>query len=292
MNRLEEFFKGNKILLLDGATGTQLIEKGLQAGECPDLWNITKAEVIKSIALSYYNAGSDAVMTNTFGGSLIKLKRYGLEDKVYELNYAAVKNVLEVMPEGKLVLADIGPSGEMLEPFGEVTIEEMTASFSLQVKAIADAGIDGFMLETFADINEMECAINAIREHTDLPIIGSLTFNKSATGYHTMMGTGIEEAVEFLSGKGLFAIGSNCGNGLKNMIEVGKEMRKHSQDMRIMVKPNAGEPLLKDGKTFYTEDAEFFSNNALDLLSFKPSFIGGCCGTTPEHIKAMRKIIE
>lgn len=289
---LATFFKKNKVMLLDGATGSQLISRGLKAGECPELWNLTRKDDLKEVAAMYFNAGSDAVLTNTFGGSLIKLKNYGLEQQLYALNYEGVKNAIAVKPSGKFVIGSVGPSGAMLEPYGDANEEEVTRSFALQVKAMADAGADGFLLETFIDSNEVQCAINAIRQECDLPFIISMTYTKGADNYHTMMGTSIEEAVSMFEHSGAFAIGSNCGNGLGNMIEVGTRLRKASAAIRIMVKPNAGEPVMRDGQVNYSEDPSFFAQQAGKLLSFNPSFLGGCCGTTQEHIKALRKIID
>jgi 5-methyltetrahydrofolate--homocysteine methyltransferase len=289
---LIDFFKGNKILVLDGATGSQLIARGLKPGECPEEWNVSNKENIKAIASLYFNAGSDAVLTNTFGGSTIKLKGYGLEERVYELNFAGAKNAIEAKPTGKFVFGSMGPTGAMLEPFGELTKVEMINAFTLQAKALVDAGVDGIMLETFTDLNEVDCALEAIRQYSQIPVIVSLTYTKSPMGYNTMMGTSIEDAVKHLSKSDVFAIGSNCGNGIENMIEVGKEIRKNSDKIKIMVKPNAGEPKLIDRKTSYSEGPEVFYNKANELLSFMPSMIGGCCGTTPEHIKMIRKIID
>lgn len=286
------FFEKNRILLLDGATGSQLIERGLSAGECPELWNVTHPGAVRDIALSYFNAGSDAVLTNTFGGSFLKLKNYGLEERVHELNYAGARNALEVRPAGKFVIASVGPSGAMLEPFGEVSEEEMTESFLQQVKALAEAGVDAFLLETFTDTRELVCAANAIKQCCQLPFIASMTFTKSPAGYHTIMGTSIEEATSVILDSGAFAIGSNCGNGIHNMIEVGSELRKSAPFARIMVKPNAGEPVLKDGCTCYAEDASAFQDHFAGLLSFNPSFLGGCCGTNPGHIEVLRKLID
>ncbi len=180
----------------------------------------------------------------------------------------------------------------MPEPFGDTSISELTAAFIVQAKALADAGVDAIMLETFTDITEVDCALEAIRQYSQLPVIVSLTYGKSPMGYYTMMGTSIEDVVKHLSNSDVFAIGSNCGNGIENMIEVGKELRSYSEKIKISVKPNAGEPILKDGKTIYNESPSFFYSKANELLAFKPSMIGGCCGTTPEHIKMLRKIID
>jgi 5-methyltetrahydrofolate--homocysteine methyltransferase len=290
--KLTSFFENHSILLLDGATGSQLISKGLIPGDCPELWNITHKRQVQEIAESYFEAGSDAVLTNTFGGSLLKLRDYGLQDRIYELNYEGGRNVIEVKPSGRFVLASIGPCGKILEPFGNVSQEEVTNSFQLQAKALVDAGVDGFMLETFLDINELLCAIDAVKQITGLPFIASLTYNKNPDGYFTLMGTSIDDAAVCLVQTGAFAIGSNCGNGIANIIEVGQKLRQSMPHMILLLKPNAGEPLLKDGLTCYSEDAAEFEKHFQELVSVKPVIIGGCCGTNPNHIKAFRRLID
>jgi len=286
--KLSSFFEKNNILLLDGATGSQLIAKGLVPGECPELWNITNKQKVQEIAVAYFAAGSDAVLTNTFGGSFLMLKDYGLHDRIYELNYEGGRNAIEVKPDGRFVLASIGPCGKILEPYGDVSKDEATNSFQIQVSALADSGVDGFMLETFLDINELLCAIDAVKRITDLPFIASLTYTKNPDGYYTLMGTGIDDAASILLQTGAFAIGSNCGNGIANMIEVGQSLRQSI----LLLKPNAGEPVLKDGITCYSEDAVEFERHFQALASFKPMIIGGCCGTNSDHIKAFRKMID
>ncbi len=289
---LSSFFNDHDILLLDGATGSQLIARGLAAGECPELWNVTHKKQVQEIALMYYAAGSDAVLTNSFGGSLLKLKDYGLQERCHELNYAGGRNVVELRPAGRFVLGSIGPCGKMLEPYGDVTEQEVTDSFAVQVSALAEAGVDGFMLETFLDIRELLCAVSAVKKTTSLPFIASLTYSPTPGGYFTIMGNGIPEAITSLNEAGAFAIGSNCGNGIINMIQVGAELRKAMPDGIILLKPNAGEPVIKDGVTCYTETAADFENHFEELSSFSPLILGGCCGTGPSHINAFRTQID
>ena len=223
MPTLSQFIASGKILLLDGATGSRLIAAGLQPGYCPELWNIEQPDKVKNVARSYFEAGSDAVLTNTFGGSLLKLRDYGLEGRVHELNEAAAMLALSVKPAGRFVLASIGPCGKFMEPFGEVTRDQMIRSFAAQVTSLAGTGIDGFMLETFTSLDELLCAVQAIREHSSLPFFASMTFEYSPMGFNTIMGTSMAEAAEELSRAGALAVGSNCGNGLEKMIHVGKE---------------------------------------------------------------------
>jgi 5-methyltetrahydrofolate--homocysteine methyltransferase len=289
---LSSFFQNHDFLLLDGATGSQLIVRGLAAGECPELWNVTHRNEVQEIALMYYTAGSDAVLTNTFGGSVLKLKEYGLQERCHELNFAGARNVVELRPAGRYVIGSIGPCGKMLEPYGDVTEEEVTDSFAVQASSLAEAGVDGFMLETFLDIRELMCAVNAVKKSARLPFIASLTYSPTPDGYFTIMGNGIPEAITALTDAGAFAVGSNCGNGITNMIQVGKQLRKSLDHGIILLKPNAGEPVIKDGITCYTETAADFENHFRELSAFKPLILGGCCGTGPEHISAFRKLID
>ncbi len=286
------FFEKNKIMLLDGATGSQLIARGLTAGECPELWNITHQKQVQEIARLYFTAGSDAVLTNTFGGSVLKLRDYGLHDRVRELNLTGAKNAIDMKPAGKYVLGSMGPTGKMLEPFGEVTEVEATDSFRVQAEALVAAGVDGIVLETFLDLRELMCAVKAVKLAADIPFIASMTYSKTPAGFVTIMGNTIPEVVAALSGEGTFAIGSNCGNGINNMVEVGRQLRQELPDGIIWLKPNAGEPVLKDGVTCYLETPSDFEIRFRELSSLKPIIMGGCCGTDDGHIRAFRRLID
>jgi 5-methyltetrahydrofolate--homocysteine methyltransferase len=289
---LTERIESRKVIVLDGATGSQLIAQGLTAGECPELWNVTHSDIVKNISSSYFDAGSDAVLTNTFGGSFLKLKMSGLESRAYELNFAGAKNALSVRPASKFVLGSIGPSGLMLEPFGDISYEEMTDSFSIQVKAMADAGVDGFMLETFTDLEEINCAVNAVRDNSGLPFFASMTFSQTPDGFKTMMGVGVKEFIVSMESAGASLIGSNCGNGILKMVELAKEFRSISSSVKLLVKANAGEPHLHDGQLCYSESPEVFAENLAELLNLSPSAIGGCCGTNPKHISMLRQSLK
>lgn len=289
---LRERIESRRILILDGATGSQLIARGLTAGECPELWNITHPESIKEVAASYFAAGSDAVLTNTFGGSLLKLKAYNLDSRAYELNFEGAKNALMVKPQGKFVVGSMGPSGLFLEPFGDISYHEMTDSFAIQVIAMKDAGVDGFMLETFTDLEELQCAVAAVKSNSDLPFFASMTFGKTPDGHKTMMGVGVKDFVEAMQTAGASMIGSNCGNGILEMIELAKEFRNVSRNANLLFKANAGEPHLQDGNLCYSESPELFAASIPGLLALSPSAIGGCCGTTPAHIQLIKRTIE
>ena len=289
---LTERIASRKILILDGATGSELIARGLVAGECPELWNTTHPEVIKEISASYFAAGSDAVLTNTFGGSVLKLKAFNLDTQAYELNFGGARNAISVKPEGKFVIGSIGPSGLMLEPFGDIADQEMTDSFAVQVKAMADAGVDGFMLETFTDLQEIQCAINAVKENSDLPFFASMTFSNTNDGHKTMMGVSVRDFVESMQTENALLVGSNCGNGILKMIDLAKEFRSVSNTLHLLLKANAGEPHLHDGAICYSESPEMFASNLTELLALSPSAVGGCCGTNPEHIRKIKQVIE
>jgi len=288
---LKERIESHKVLILDGATGSQLIAHGLPAGECPELWNVSHPEIIKDVAASYFEAGSDAVLTNTFGGSLLKLKAYNLDSRAYELNFEGARNAISAKPEGKFVIGSIGPSGLMLEPYGEISYEEMTVSFAEQVKAMAAAGVDGFMLETFTDLEELKCAVSAVKENSDLPFFASMTFSNTPDGHKTMMGVSVKDFVEAMESAGALLIGSNCGNGILKMAELAKEFRMVSPTVNLLLKANAGEPHLHDGQICYSESPEMFASNLIDLMAISPAAVGGCCGTTPEHILRIKQSI-
>jgi 5-methyltetrahydrofolate--homocysteine methyltransferase len=290
--KLIDFFEKKNILLLDGATGSQLIARGLKAGECPEMWNITHKKEVREIAELYFAAGADIVLTNTFGGSVLKLNDYGLKDRVTELNQAGARNALEVRPVGKFVIGSMGPSGKILEPFGDASEAEVTESFRIQAEALAGAGVDGFMLETFLDLRELLCAVNAVKQAGNLPFITSLTYSSTPDGFVTIMGNGIREAVTELKETGAFAIGSNCGNGIANMVKLGQQLRQALPENVILLKPNAGEPVLKDGVTCYSETPGDFEVHFRELAALKPLILGGCCGTDAKHINAFRRMID
>ena len=290
--KLDDFFKLNRIMLLDGGTGSLLIEKGLKTGEPPELWNINQADEIANLAKIYFYAGSDAVYTNSFGGSKFKLSSYGMGNRITEINYSAAKIAVGQKPEAKFVFGSVGPSGKMLEPFGDVSEPEMILSFTDQIKALVNGGVDAIVFETFTDLNEIKCAILALKEFSTLPFITSMTFDKNPAGYRTMMGVSIPEAADELLNLGAYAIGSNCGNGIENMIEIGNEFRNISTEIKIILKANAGMPKYTNGKIEYSESPEYFARHTKALFKINPSFVGGCCGTTPEHIKVLRNAIN
>lgn len=288
---LSEIKKG-KVLVSDGAWGTMLIEKGLKTGECPELWNLTRRNDVLSIAESYINTGADIILTNSFGGSPYKLAHYNLSDKAFEINYEAAKISREAAGSDKFVLGSIGPTGAILI-MGEVSEKEIYDGFSIQAEALMNGGVDAICVETMSAIDEALLAIKAAKEITDLEIICTFTFEKTMQNeYRTMMGVSPSEMVEAVKNAGASIIGTNCGNGFDGMIEIVKEIREVDQSTPILVHANAGKPIFKNGKTIFPETPIMMSEKIPKLINCGANIIGGCCGTTPDHIKLIAEKIK
>ncbi|MCE5251574.1 homocysteine S-methyltransferase family protein [bacterium] len=290
MNLLEKLNE-QKLLLSDGAWGTELAKKGYGGGICSELLNVEKPEVLAEIASSYVEAGSDIILTNTFGGSPYKLAKYGLEDRLDELNEAGVRISRKAAGDRVIVLGSIGPTGEFLSPLGTVTEGEMIEGFARQVKAFVAGGADGVIVESMTDLGEIVCALRAVKDNTDFPIVCSMTFDKGLRGFATMMGVKPEDAARRLEQEGADLVGSNCGWGIEEIIEVARIMRPVTK-LPLWFKPNAGMPELVNGETVYRHTPGFMASRAVDLIRAGASVIGGCCGSTPDHIREMRKVVD
>jgi 5-methyltetrahydrofolate--homocysteine methyltransferase len=281
----------NRVLLSDGAWGTLLQAKGLKPGECPELWNITHRNEILDIARSYIDAGSDIIGTNSFGGSIIKLSQYGLSARVWEINEAAAAISREAAGKDKLVAGSVGPTGKMLV-MGDITEEELYNAFSEQSKALENGGADIIIIETMTAIDESALAVRAAKDNTNCTVILTMTFSKTPKGeYRTMMGASPEEMVKVAKTEGADVIGSNCGNGIADMIGIVKAIRSIDAGIPVMIQANAGMPELIDGKTVYRESPELMASYVDELVKAGSNIIGGCCGTTPEHIRKIRKAL-
>jgi len=290
MTILDEL-KNNTILLADGAWGTFLQAKGMKPGECPELWNITRRSDVLEIAQSYLQAGSDIIETNSFGGSRIKLSQYGLGDRVSEINEAAASISREAAGSNKHVAGSIGPTGKLLL-MEDVTEAELYDGFSDQAIALEKGGADIIIIETMSAIDEASLAVKAARESTKCTVIISMTFSGDFKGeYHTMMGVTPAEMVISMKEAGAHIVGSNCGNGIEEMIGIVRAIRAVDDTIPVMIQPNAGTPELIDGKTVFRESPEFMASIVPQLIKAGVNIIGGCCGTTPEHIRRMAKII-
>lgn len=277
--------KTGQILISDGAWGTFLQAKGLQPGECPELWNMDRPNDVFDIAKSYIDAGSDIIETNSFGGSLYKLLMFGLQDRVYEINKAAAEISRKAAGTEKHVLGSVGPTGKMLM-MGDVTEEELYGAFKEQSMALEEGGADAIVVETMSDIEEAKLAIKAAKENTKCEIICTMTFENAGTNeYYTMMGITPVQMVNELVKTGAQIIGANCGNGIEGMINITKKIRSVNTDIPILIHANAGLPVFKDGETIFPETPNQMASFVQQLVEAGANIIGGCCGTTPEHIK-------
>jgi 5-methyltetrahydrofolate--homocysteine methyltransferase len=286
---LERLTKG-QILISDGAMGTFLHAKGLAAGECPESWCVSHADVVKDIAEAYIAAGADIVETNSFGGSSYKLGMYGMAERVRELNRAAAALAKQAMGDKGFVAASVGPTGHIVEDEGgDVTAEALYNAFKEQAVALAEGGADALCIETMSSLTEAIQAIKAARESTTLPVICTFTFESGARGFHTMMGLRPDTAASEAAAAGAHVVGANCGNGIANMIEITKQMRASAPGVPILIHANAGAPVMEDGKTVFRETPDYMASRVRELIDAGASIIGGCCGTTPDHIAAMAK---
>ncbi len=290
MKSLLERVKAGEILISDGAMGTFLQAKGLKPGECPEEWCVSHPEEVKSIAQAYIDAGSDIVETNSFGGSMFKLREYGFQDRVSEFNEAAARLAKEAMGDKGYVAASVGPTGQIPEDEGgDATDQQLYDAYKEQFIAIEKGGADALCIETMLSVLEMTQAVKAAKENTKLTVITTFTFEPGARGFRTMMGVDPGKAAEACVEAGADIIGANCGNGIVNMIEIAKMMRAAAPNTPILVHANAGMPVLENGKTVFKDTPEDMASHVKELIAAGANIIGGCCGTTPAHIAAMAK---
>jgi 5-methyltetrahydrofolate--homocysteine methyltransferase len=295
----ERISKG--LFLLDGAMGTQLIARGVEAGVCNDYLSIDSPDIVLNIHRVYLEAGSDAVLTNTFGANKFALARHGLGDKVEEINNAGAQIARRAAGTGKYVLGDIGPSGDFLQPLGNIKPEELKEAFAEQAKALLAGGVDGFIIETQTSLDEATITVEAVKQTSrDLPVFVSFAFDRVSGDFRTMMGVDIESAVAKMVSLGVDAVGFNCGTAsLDEYVELAKkfvstvktlEKTRETRDERrvtVLAEPNAGKPELVDGGAVYKVTPEDFAAAAEKIHSAGVNIIGGCCGTGPEHIEAV-----
>jgi len=284
--------KSGKILVSDGGWGTFLQRKGLQAGECPELWNLTHPDAVREIARNYINAGADMIETNSFGGTSFKLEHFGLAEQVSEINEAAARLSREEAGDSRWVIASVGPTGKMLL-MGDVTEEELYEAFKTQIVALEKGGADAVCIETMIDIDEALTAIRAAKENTRLEIICTFTFDAVGDNeYRTMMGLSPADAAVACVNAGADIIGTNCGNGLKNMINIVAQMREVAPNIPILVHANAGLPVIINGEISYPETPEQMKGLVPQIINAGVNIIGGCCGTTPAHIAAIKETVR
>ncbi|MHB8581333.1 MAG: homocysteine S-methyltransferase family protein [Ignavibacteriaceae bacterium] len=292
MKRIKKRILSGEILISDGAWGTMLQSKGLKMGECPEKWNIDHRAEVLDIAKSYVSAGADMIETNSFGGNKIKLEYFGLGQKVTELNKAAAEISREAAGNEIYVLGSVGPTGKILMT-GEITLEELYNCFKEQIEALESGGADAILIETMFDLEEAKCGIKAAKENTKCEIICTMTFDgNDDIGFHTMMGTTPEVATESLIEAGADIIGTNCGNGIENMVRIAKQIRIVDKKIPILIQANAGLPFMINEKVVYSETPDFIAKWIHPLIDVGANIIGGCCGTTPEHIRKIAGIVR
>ncbi|MDD5064918.1 MAG: homocysteine S-methyltransferase family protein [Phycisphaerae bacterium] len=292
----ERISKG--VFLLDGAMGTQLIARGIELGRCYDCLNIEQPDAILEIHRAYLEAGSDAVLTNTFGANRFTLARHGFSDKVRQINIAGAQIAREAAGEDKYVLGDIGPSGDFLKPLGNLEPGGLREAIFEQAKALSEGGVDGFIIETETALDEATITVEAVKQVSgDLPVFVSFAFDWVAGDFKTMMGVDVKSAITKMVSLGVDAVGFNCGTvSLDEYVELAKKfvstVKTLNKKVLVFAEPNAGKPELVDGRAVYRVTPEDFAAAVEKIHSAGVNIIGGCCGTTPEHIRALAEILK
>jgi 5-methyltetrahydrofolate--homocysteine methyltransferase len=286
MGFVERLTTGETILA-DGAMGTMLQAAGLEKGHAPEELNLTNPEKVLAVHQGYVDAGSELILTNSFGGNKYRLSKYGLGDSVYDLNRRAAEIAREV--DATFVAGSMGPTGEFFAPLGTLTPEEVQETFAEQARGLADGGVDLLVIETMSDLNEMEAAIQGAKQATDLPLVCTMTFQQKL---HTIMGVSPSQAAEALAGWGAAALGANCGTGPEEVEQVLEQMKEAVPDAFLVAKANAGVPRLVKGRTEYNATPELMAEYAGRFAQMGVTIIGACCGSTPEHIAAMARALD
>lgn len=290
MPTVEDIFAGSARVLLDGAMGTELFAAGLKQGRAPEWWNLEHPERVAAVNKSYADAGSDIVVTNTFGGTPIKLATVGLEGRCAEVNAAAVALAREACCGKTLIAGDIGPSGEFLAPMGTATVGALREAFNEQARALADAGADLLIIETMYDLREAEVA-TAAAAATGLPVISTMTFESKRRGYFTIMGNRIGPSLKALAEAGASAVGFNCSVVPRDMLGMVREASA-AIELPIVAQPNAGQPEVTPDGLVYDAEPDTFAAELLELAEAGARLVGGCCGTNPDFIRAVRAKLD
>lgn len=274
------------VILADGAMGTMLMANGLAFGNSPEQWNVDEPQRVGEVHAAYVQAGARILLTNTFGGNRFRLQLHNLQERAAELNRAAARLAREAAGGAALVAGDIGPSGGILAPLGELEPEAAMAGFAEQATALVEGGVDVIWLETMSSLEEMRAAFDGVRRASaDIPIITTMTFD---TRGRTMMGVTPERAAQTLSGWGAVAVGGNCGNGPEEILEVVAKMRAMAPAATLVAKANAGVPHLLAGRPVYGAGPDDMARYATAAAEAGARVIGACCGSTPDHLRAMR----
>jgi 5-methyltetrahydrofolate--homocysteine methyltransferase len=276
----------------DGAWGTQLMARGLKPGDAFETINLDRPAVLAEIAAAYVEAGADLVTTNTFGGSPLNLAGHGFAEKTEELNRAAVDAIRSVTAGRAFVSGSVGPTGRILTPYGDTEPGVVAEGFGRQIGALVEAGADLICVETMMDLEEARLAVEAARGCSlSIPVVATMTFNATPRGFFTTMGTTVEEACRVLVEAGADLVGSNCGNGIAAMVELAREFAAHAT-VPLAIQSNAGMPENRGGELYYPENPDDMAARVGELMELGVAVIGGCCGTGPDHIRAVRAAID
>lgn len=289
---LHELLAEKSSLVIDGAMGTQLFAVGLESGDPPEEWNISQPDRIRQVHQRYVDAGSDIFLTNSFGGTAFRLKLHNFQDRVFELNKAAAeigRSVADAAPRKVLVAGSMGPSGELLEPMGEMTPQTAEDAFADQAEGLAAGGADIIWIETMSDLGEITAAVKGAQRVCDLPVTVTLSFD---TAGRSMMGVTGTQAAETLIPLGIAALGANCGNNLADTEAALAEMRAVDADLPLISKGNAGIPVWKGATLEYSGTPEVMAAHAHRVNAVGASIIGACCGSTPDHIHYMAQVLN
>lgn len=295
-SELTDLLEKKRLLIFDGAMGTMLQRAGLGIGECPELWNIEHADSVQRIHEDYLEAGADIIVTNTFGGSPKKLKMFGLESRTDEINRAGAQLAARARSASRnadttLLFGSVGPTGELLEPLGTATPDALLEQFAVQIRALVEGGVDAIIVETMISPEEAILAARAAKSVLQsLPVIVNLTYEPTPRGPRTMMGTSPEHFVKMLADQNVSVdgVGTNCGTGADDMVSVVTALRGCT-DTLIAAYANAGMPRMQDGVAVYDETPDVFAEKTAKLADAGARMVGGCCGTTPEHIRQLSK---
>ncbi len=297
MRSLLARIESGPIMVADGAIGSLLIEHGLEPGAAPESLNLARPDVLCGIADRYVEAGAEIIHTNTFGASPLKLAGHGLDAQTEEINHAAVLAVRETLATRKTIgdvyiSGSVGPTGGTLVPYGNTEPDEVLEGFERQIASLVAAGVDALTIETMIDLAEAKLAVRAARSVSgSIPVMATMTFDVLPRGVYTIMGNDVKTSAEELLDAGADVVGSNCGNGTESMLAIALEFRSVT-DAKLLFQPNAGLPRIEGGTTVFDETPEQMAARASEFADLGVAILGGCCGTTPEHVRALRAILH
>ncbi len=290
MSKFITYLNTRPVLVADGAMGTMLHKAGLLLGVSPERWNLENPDAVRAVHKAYLDAGADLILTNTFGGAPVRLERDNLHEQAHAVNLAAAQLACEIVGDRALVIGDIGPTGQMLEPLGALPYADAVNGFATQAAALVEGGVDAILIETMSDLGEAVAAIEGTKQVTSLPIMVTMSFD---TKGRTMMGVKPEKAAETLWGMGVALIGANCGRTLSETLEAIVKMRAAVPEAVLMAKPNAGLPHTGDGELVYEVTPDIMADYAQQFVAKAGvKIFGGCCGSTPEHIRAVAAALK